>query len=124
MKSLNNSQCVSNSPTPSGRRARTPCRAAAGAGIPGGCIPLGGEAWFLPDPASGPCSPAGPPGVPAGRSGTGSPGDNPLSPEGEAGEGSWAGRPVRAACRGAGACWGPAGQGDKEEAAWSDGRGH
>lgn len=89
---------------PLGRRVHKLCRAAAEAGSPGGCIPQVGEAWFLQDPASGLCSPARPPGVPAGCSGTGFLGDIPLSPEEEVGEGSWVGCPARAACWGAGAC--------------------
>lgn len=88
---------------PLGRQAHKPCRAAAAAGSLGGGIPQGGESWFLLDPVSGPCSPAGPPAIPAGRSGTGFLGDIPLSPEEEVGEGSWVGCPAPAACWGAGA---------------------
>lgn len=109
---------------PLGRRVHKLCRAAAEAGNPGGCIPQVGEAWFLPDPASGLCSPAQPPGVPSGRSGTGFLGDIPLNPEEEVGEGSWVGCPARAACWGAGARQDLAGRGGTEEAAWSDGQNH
>lgn len=78
--------------------------AAAGVGNLGGGIPQACEAWFLPDPASGPCIPAEPPGVPAGCSETESPADNPQSLEEEVGAGSWVGCPAHAACSGAGAC--------------------
>lgn len=110
---------------PSDRRVHKLCRAAAEEGSRGECIPqVGGEAWFLRAPASGPCSPAGPLGVPSVRSGTGFPGGIPLSLAEEVGEGSWAGCPAPAACWGAGVCWGPEGRGGTEEAAWSDGQSH
>lgn len=109
---------------PWGRRVRKLCRAAAEAGSPGGGILQGGEAWCLRGPGSGLCSLAGPPAVPAGRSGTGFLGDILLSPEEEAEVGSWVGCPVQAACWGAGVRWGLAGREGMEEAAWSDGRSH
>lgn len=112
------------SPTPLDRRARKPCRAAAEGGIRGECIPPGGEAWFLQGPASGPCSPAGPPGGPWDHSGTGFPEGSPRSRGEGAGEGSWAGCQARAACWGAGPGWGPEGRGGTEEAAWSDAQSH
>lgn len=87
---------------PWGRRVRKRCRAAAEAGSLGGGILQGGEAWRPQGPGSGPCSPAGPPGVPAGRSGTGFLGGIRLSPEEEVEEGSWVGCPAQAACWGAG----------------------
>lgn len=88
---------------PLGRQVHKLCRAAAEEGSPGGCIPQEGEAWFLLDPVSGPCSPAGPPGVPGCRSGTGFLGDTPLILGVVAGEGSSVGCPGQAACWGAGA---------------------
>ena len=109
---------------PWGRQVRKPCRAAAGAGNPGGGILQVGEAWCPRGPGSGPCIPAGPPAVPSGRSGTGSLGDIRLSPEEEAEEGSWVGCPARAACLGAGVRSGLAGRGGTEEAAWSDVQSH
>lgn len=93
---------VSDSPTPWGRRAHRLCRAAAGAGIPGGGIPQAGEAWCPQDPASGPCSPAELLAVPWGRSGTGFLEGIPLILEEEEGEGSWVGFPEQAACWDAG----------------------
>lgn len=109
---------------PWGRRVRRPCRAAAGAGSPGGGIRPAGEAGSLRGLGSGRCSPAGPPVVPEGRSGTGFPAGSPLS-RGEGAEGgSWAGCPAHGACRGAGARWDPEGRGDTEAAAWSDGQSH
>lgn len=104
MKSLKSSLLVSDSPTPSGRQVRKLCRAAAGAGSPGGGILPEGEAWCLRGPGSGPCSPAGPPEVQACHSGTGFLGDTPLSPAEEVEEGSWVGCPAQAACWGAGVC--------------------
>lgn len=124
MKSLKSTLLVSDSPMPWGRRVRKLCRAAVVAGSPDGGILQGGEAWCLQGPGSGPCSPAVRPGVPACRSGTGFLGDIPLSPGEEAEEGSWVGCPAQAACWGAGARSGPAGQGGTEEAAWSDGQSH
>lgn len=102
MKSLKSTLLVSDSPMPWGTRVRRLCRAAAEAGSPGVGILQGGEPWCLRGPGSGPCSPAGPPGVPAGRSGTGFLGGIRLSLEEEVVEGSWVGCPVRAACWGVG----------------------
>lgn len=114
----------SDSPTPSGTQERKRCRAAAGAGSPGGGIPQGGEAWCRRAPGSGPCSPAGRREVPGGRSGTGSPAGILLSPGEEAEEGSWAGCPGQGPCWGAGVCWGLEGRGGTGEVAWSDGQSH
>lgn len=120
MKSLK----ISDSPTPWGRQVRKPCRAAAEAGSPGGGILQGGEALRLLGPASGRCSPAGPPGVQEGRSETAFPGGIPPSPGEEAEEGNWAGCPARAACWGAEVRLGLVGRGGMEEAAWSGGQSH
>lgn len=106
------------------RRVRKLCRAAAEAGSPGGGILQEDEAWCLRVPGSGLCSPAGPPGVPVGCSGTASLGGSLLSLEVEVAEDSWAGCPAREPCWGVGVRWGLAGRGDTEEAAWSDGQSH
>lgn len=109
------------SPTPWGRPERRLCRAAAGAGSPGGCIPQLDEAWILLDPASERCSLVGPPGLPVEHSGTGSPAGIPLSLAEEVVEGSPVGFPAWG-CWGAVTGWGPVGQGGMEEAAWADDR--
>lgn len=109
---------------PWGRRVRKLCRAAAEVGSPDGCILQGREAWCLRGPGSGPRSPAGPPGDPAGHSGTEFLGDIHLSLEEEAEEGSWVGCPVQAACWDDEVRLGLAGRGGTEEAAWSDGQSH
>ncbi len=98
VKSLKSILFVSDSPMPWGRRVRKLCRAAAGAGSLGGGILQEGEAWCLQGPESALCSPAEPPAVPSGRSGTGFLEDTPLSPAEEEEEGNWVGCPVQAAC--------------------------
>lgn len=121
---LKSTLTVSDSPTPWGRPVHKLCTAAAEAGRPGGGILQGRETWCLRGPGSGPCSPAGHPEDPAGRSGTGFLVDIRLSPGEGAEEGSWAGCPAPAACWGVGVRSGLAGRRGTEEAAWSDDQRH